>query len=760
MVRRDLAVVLLLVAATLAAGIAHAVAEPSFFWQEDYQSTLLPGLVEVSRAWFGGSAPLLSRSSWFLGNLAGEFQYNALAAPGVLCTGILWSLGLSPTATATGLSLIFVCIAAVGAYYLARSYGLRPSLAAMVAIVASQNGWIIQWGARNWILALLSFAWLPWVWLGYRSIALKGPSFRRIVLTGVALYCLITAGWPFSILAAALLFAVYCLSVLRTKELRKAAALTAAGILGVALSAPALFLLIDYLGQTARDDAPLKLWFRWTVPAPALLGAILPTFTSNWFAWFGATSHSAIELAGALVPSIGLIAALRLRGREFLKKHVQELALLVVITVLMMWPSVGPFRFSFRWLPPWHLVLALLGALGIEELWRARESGERRTNVGLWGIAIVGIALLLALAGDDSPQRTLKLGALLLAATAVWAYAERSDIRRLSMWLPVAIAWLSVWSVHSIAAPESIVRPPVWRFADLREPEPFDRTVLYFDAYMPAHLYGFDRRLETAREANPLFRPGNTAMFADLRFVNGYSPMEASLIRDTLHLGYLGFAQDGWSCLRLAHFETRPGALFAHMGVGGLVMREEVRALGGPNALDGWRLAASSADQRMFHRVALDREPVVFAGETLALRSEAEAIDWIWRRTEPAMPFLVIDGNRPGSRATMCRARVVSSSDSRLKVTAAVDTTGCAEDALLVFRRPNFHGYRADLDGAPLPVVTADVIMPAVRIPPGRRGVVTLRYLPTAFLAGLAVAGAAILIVIVCGAALIRSKPR
>ena len=35
----------------------------------------------------------------------------------------------------------------------------------------------------------------------------------------------------------------------------------------------------------------------------------------------------------------------------------------VVLVVLMLLPSAGPFRWSFRWLPLFHLALALLGAI-------------------------------------------------------------------------------------------------------------------------------------------------------------------------------------------------------------------------------------------------------------------------------------------------------------------------------------------------------------------------------------------------------------
>src|SRR5437762_3990247 len=187
------------VAATLVVFYRH---NPSFFWKDDFQLQYLPISREIVRAWREGSFPLLSRFSWFGGALAGEFQHGVFSVFSTVCNFVVWSLPLSLPARAATLSAIQLALTAAGAYLLARSYGMRALLAIAAAFAIAMNGWNLFWGAATWYPSLASFAWLPWYWLALR----KASSSRLAWLGGgVALYCLVTAGWPFTILMAALL---------------------------------------------------------------------------------------------------------------------------------------------------------------------------------------------------------------------------------------------------------------------------------------------------------------------------------------------------------------------------------------------------------------------------------------------------------------------------------------------------------------------------------------------------------------------------
>ena len=91
-------------------------------------------------------------------------------------------------------------------------------------------------------------------------------------------------------------------------------------------------------------------------PDPAVVDGGLVEF------FLAVRPHGATELACGLVPSIALLTGFLVDGRALLKKIRWETALLFVVFILAMIPTAGVFRWSFRWLPLFHLVLTLCAA--------------------------------------------------------------------------------------------------------------------------------------------------------------------------------------------------------------------------------------------------------------------------------------------------------------------------------------------------------------------------------------------------------------
>src|SRR5207244_7328702 len=99
------------------------------------------------------------------------------------------------------------------------------------------------------------------------------------------------------------------------------------------------------------------------VPWNAWPGLILPSWTVNWLNFSSRfMSHGTTELACGLIPPVALLSGFIVNGRALLKKIRWELALLLLLFFLAMVPTAGVFRWSFRWLPLLHLVLALCAA--------------------------------------------------------------------------------------------------------------------------------------------------------------------------------------------------------------------------------------------------------------------------------------------------------------------------------------------------------------------------------------------------------------
>src|SRR4029077_15142319 len=128
--------------------------------------------------------------------------------------------------------------------------------------------------------------------------------------------------------------------------------------LGFGLATPAIAALFAYVHGSAREAQPPLAHWQWIVPPTALPGFILPCWTVKW-ANFSSRymPHTATELACGLVAPAALVAGLFHQGRVLLRRFGWEMALLVSVLLISMFPTAGLFRWSFRWLPLVHLVL-------------------------------------------------------------------------------------------------------------------------------------------------------------------------------------------------------------------------------------------------------------------------------------------------------------------------------------------------------------------------------------------------------------------
>ena len=377
--------------------LAH---DPLVFWNDDYEISILPVFADMARAWNHLEFPLLSPYSWVCGNLAGEFQYgvfsvfiNAL----IIC---LWKLPLTFPQQAAAVSIAHLVVLSAGAFMLARDRQLSTPLSIFVALVASLNGWIICWGASDWFGSLGAFTWLPWAWWAAERALNTTRSRWRFLWPAPFVYLLITGGFPYTVLMLVLILAWLTLrslfevgaidpnrprathngsggSVNRAylNQLTRIWPLFVGVTLGLGLAAPAWLALLDYVHGSARESLHSSAHWQWLVPWNAWPGLILPSWTVNWSNFLTKPEpHRAAELACGLVAPAALLAGLVLNSRALLKKIGWELTLLLVVFILTMLPTAGLFRWSFRWLPLFHLVLALCAA----EAFASESQKQRR----------------------------------------------------------------------------------------------------------------------------------------------------------------------------------------------------------------------------------------------------------------------------------------------------------------------------------------------------------------------------------------------
>ena len=574
---------------------------------------------------------------------------------------------------------------ALGSYLLARGRELSAPLANMVGLIAALNGWIICWGATDWFGALGAFAWLPWAWWGLERALDPRRGRYRFLWPAPFVYLLITGGFPYTVVMLALLAAWLSLrSIVRTRSLVSLWPLALGVLLGTGLSAPAWLALIEYLGGSARQNQESAAHFQWLVPASAWPGLIFPGWTVNWSDFSTRlVPHSAAEMACGLVAPAALLFALVSRDRSFVRQFRWELGLLLLLLLLSMVPTANVFRWSFRWLPFVHLVLALCAADAL------RMSGtDRRLGPFAFG-SIAGVGAVMYLLGAAGPS-SLPLLLVLLALAAVWSFAGTRA------WLPPALTYVSLLAIYFYIPPHSGT-PRYNLDPRLTSAAPLDPQRLYLSVY-PAAEFAY------RSEAHPgplgtVVRPGSTSMWGGVRLINGYSPIRPAGVARTFDAAIHGEVAP-WAGDYFPAYKGGPDDVLAQIGVDGIIVASELTVVPKPDS--EWELVHSSPEGRVYHR----RGP----------------------------PFPRVRAN-DGSVI-----RVLE--DSRQRVVTEIESRPGNAPTQLAFSRPYFPGYRAHLGGRALEVGAQAEMIPTVELPAGATGRLVLEYRPWWLVAGGAVAGA------------------
>ena len=683
---------------------------PLVFWNDDYELSVLPVFADMARSWSESHWPILSPYSWVCGNLAGEFQYGTFSVFVNAAVVLIWKFPLTFPQQAAALSIAHLFVLAIGAFLLARDRGFAIPLSIFVALIASLNGWILCWGATDWFGALGAFTWLPLAWWGAeRALDVRRTKWR-LLWPAPFVYLLVTGGFPYTVLMLVLLIAWLSIkSLVQTRDVLTILPMLFGAALGFGLSAPAWLALLNLIHGSARELQSAAAHWQWRVPFAALPGLILPSWTVNWTDFSSRNlPHTATELACGLVAPAALIAGLTWRARQLVRRIKWELILLFVVLVLCMIPTAGLFRWSFRWLPFFHLVLAICAA----EALRLRPGSLIPATTALGLVVLTAVAgLVFHTAGSCSFPFTW----IVLGLAAVWFCLEfLLRVFRIRQWVPVAITFGAFLATY-LCIPTNCGVPRYNFSQELLKSAPLDPQRLYLSVYPWAELtYCMANKPQPVGQT---LRPGSTSMWAGLRFINGYSPIRAAGVAREFATSIHGEINPDVGD-NLLNRQSGPEGELALLGVDGIVVAREVNLA--PQPPTEWELVVSTDEGNVFHR----------RGAPFTRVRSVTSID-----SRPNEQFIP---------ATIARIN-----DSRNFVEADIDAPSGDRPALLIFSRPYFRGYQARLGHQNLTVTSYRGLFPAVELPAGARGRVTLAYRPAWLLWGGGVAIGCGLIVLV-----------
>jgi hypothetical protein len=676
--------------------------DPQVFWNDDYELSVLPVFADMARSWSKGHWPILSPYSWVCGNLAGEFQYGTFSVFVNAIVILVWKFPLTFPQQAAAVSIAHLLMLAIGAFLLARDRRLSIGLSVFVALVASLNGWIICWGATDWFGALGAFTWLPWAWWGAeRALDLRRTKWR-FLWPAPFVYLLVTGGFPYTVLMLLLLIAWLSIKTMwerpQSRDSRDTKVPPTLAVLpmllGVALgfgmSAPAWVALLEQVQGSARElQSPTAHW-QWLVPPAALPGLILPCWTVKW-ADFSTRylPHPATELACGLVAPAALVAGFSWRGRMLVRPIKWELILMLLVLLLCMLPTAGLFRWSFRWLPFFHLVLAICAA----EVLHQRPRSPNAATVALAVVVLTVIAISIFHTGG---RYAYPVAWIFIGLAALWCLLERllrdSEFQQ---WPPAVITFLALLATYIWLPTNSGV--PKYNFSqELLKPAPLDPARLYLSIYPWAELtYAVVNKPQPVGQT---LRPGSTSMWAGLHFINGYSPIRAAGVARAFAASIHGEINPNVGTYLLNDQAGSNGEL-ALLGVDGIVVAREVNLT--PQPSPEWEAVVSTDEGRVFHR----------RGAPF-----------------PRVRSVTSIGFRPDEQFTS--ATISRIDESRNSVEADVDVPNGHRPALLSFSRPYFRGYKARLGDQKLVVTSYRGLFPMVEVRAGTRGRLVMAYQP------------------------------
>jgi hypothetical protein len=335
---------------------------------------------------------------------------------------------------------------------------------------------------------------------------------------------------------------------------------------------------------------------------------------------------------------------------------------------------------------------------------------------------------------------------LIPLAFFVWSLAIRdnSSFKKYSASLPVVLTVMLFALIYIFPVGTRVV--PKWTALDnfKLDDAVFRPGVRYIGLYPQTDYLN--------QESASTIMPSNTPMYGGVKFVNGYSPM---MLKNE-HLLF-GFQYSSSIIIRdLAQLFKNPlriDKILDLLGIQGLVLGKALLSKASAFEDMGWHLDACSESALVMSKESKVLSSVESVLTAVSRDSEADVANYLHTENPANLKHAVIRTNNIGHMTPndFSPVAIAQINEGRNSITAAIKNDSTTENGMLVFRRAWYPGYRAFLDGEELPVLVADLLLPAVEIPKGRQGKLTLVYEPASLRIGLVVVVFSLLLASIIG---------
>jgi hypothetical protein len=709
-------------------------------------------------------------------------------------------LGLlvAPWAAYTLFALGHLAFAGAGMTRLARASGLSRGEAALAGSAWMLSGPFVS--LVNLWHHLAGAAWMPWVVLGVHRLV-RHPGRRAAITLGMCLAMQVLAGSADMLLLTAALSVAWALGVARrSTRLRSVAAAASGGVLLALLLSAGLWLpALDVASRAIRRELPDEISSRWSVPPAGLVRTVLPLDGSGRLALSQTAERMLFDAPGA--PFLGSLylgvvtlalacAALAGGRRRALVSCLTGAAVLATLAALgphtpfagllrAIVPGASHLRYPSKAMLAPAFVCALLAGHGLALTRRLPRVRWVAGSAALLGSAVLVIAALLLGPGvtwsmgqglienregapSDALAWAVRFGALALLAlvgSAAWL-TRAATMRRQVLVAACAVAelWLAHHDLHATTPPQAlVVRPPVLSAVDT-------------SARGRVYVYDYALMAGTAQR-----RLGRDVAYAVLQPPAGFDPRQLAALATRAYPvppvsaswgveGSYDIDLTGlqpltlWGLnmsLRLAEGTPAHSKLLRLGAVHSVIALD---AKGFADLVPGPSFPSLFPEPILTFQVPDARPRAWTVGRARSLEGREALVTLFDPAFDPAEEVIVSGAGAreaaAAARPSTGRVQIAELRAERVRLEVESSAAG-----LVVLADAWDPGWRAWVDGRPVPVLQANVAFRAVPVPGGPH-VVEMRYRPTAVLVGLALSGIALLGLATLGAFALRRRLR
>jgi hypothetical protein len=648
----------------------------------------------------------------------------------------VWLLALLPVAqVAAWLLYLHLWLAGVGMYAWLRGAGADESGALLGAVVFAFNGYFAVRLYAGHLGVVMVLAWLPAVLWAYQR-ALRRDRLSAAVVGGLPLALSLLAGHTASFLYVGLALGAYALyrageAWRRDKTalagLRPLLLVAVMVLAGLGLAAAQLLPAWELVRHSVRQDTSYAFAAEYAWPPAYLLTLLVPNFFGEpvQAGYWGSGIYTEYVFYTGLLP---LLLALAL-GRRMRHRLAPFLLLLTGAGLLL---AVGPFnalhRLAYNFIPLFRatraparagflFTFAVAALAGLALTWLRQEPQAARRGLRGWvrgpflwlvvaltALVVLVSVLLFALERDSNPQvgrlwhvanhSALFLFFFLLAVGLLRAWqAGRLEARQGTL-LALGLVLLDLWGFgRSLIQPAPVEESAYWRIVA-------EITAGREGRVLPWGLSVFEH---------------NRGMTYGVENVFGYDPLELARYYD-LTTAVSDPRARAYDLLRARYLVTTQEMAF-------------------PDEADAPRLMAQRDGLWVYERPAA-LPPAWLVHQVEVHVDDASLLD---RLNDPAFDsqstaLLEQDPGCALVETTQIEpVQFTRRGNNRVEVEVRAAAPG-----VLVLGEVFYPGWRATLDGEPLPLLRADYALRAVCVPPGEHRV-TFSFAPSSLRAGVGV---------------------